>query len=212
MKTFKCQEIGVILLGSFILAASIFYIQAQNNLAEGGFLGIALILKNLFHISPSITTLVLDIPIIIFSWKILGSKMVVNTLIGSISFSIFYTLLENHSVITIDLSDFMLLAAVLGGVLVGVGLGIILKFGGATGGDDILSILLSKYTGFTVGQVFLVLDLIVLALSLFYLSWMQVGYTVLSLVICSRVMDMVYYAKKPAKISFNLSKQQATVK
>ncbi len=207
MKTFKCQEIGVIILGSFVLAASIFYIQAQNNLAEGGFLGIALILKNLFHISPSITTILLDIPIIIASWKVLGSKMVVHTLIGSVSFSIFYTLLETYSTFTVDLSDFMLLASVLGGALVGVGLGMILKFGGATGGDDVLTILISKKSKFTVGQIYFVFDVIVLALSLFYLNWHQLAYTMLSLAVCSKVLDFIYYGKQPEKTSIKLAKK-----
>lgn len=211
MKTFKCLELGMILLGSFILASTLYFIHFQNNLAEGGFIGIALILKNLFNISPSITTLALDIPIILLSWRFIGNKLVMNTLIGATSFSVFYNLLETHTTFVLDLSSHMLVAAVIGGIFVGLGLGLILRYGGATGGDDILSILLSKHTKLTIGQVFLVFDGIVLAISLTYLSWSQVAFTILSLVVCSKVMDLVYYAKKPETVSVELPKKSIAV-
>lgn len=212
MKSFKCQELGMILLGSFILATTLYFIHFQNNLAEGGFIGVALVLKNIFNISPSITTLVLDIPIILIAWQFIGTKLVVNTLIGATSFSVFYSLIEQYSSFVLDLSNYMFVAAISGGVLVGLGLGLILRFGGATGGDDILSILLSKHTKLTIGQVFFVFDAIVLTISLSYLSFAQFGYTMLAVATCAKVMDFVYYAKKPETININLPKKQVAVK
>jgi uncharacterized membrane-anchored protein YitT (DUF2179 family) len=193
MKKIRCQEIGMILLGSFILAATLYHIHFQNHLVEGGFIGIALILKNLFGISPSISTILMDLPIILLAAKLLGTRMIINTLIGATSFSVFYAFMENYSPLTIDLTNHLWIAAILGGGLAGIGLGLILRFGGATGGDDIVSILLSKYTKLTIGQVFFVFDAVIIALSLYYLTWTEVAFTILAIAICSKVMDYMYY-------------------
>ncbi|WP_373284209.1 YitT family protein [Priestia taiwanensis] len=206
----------MILLGSFILATTLYHIHFQNHLVEGGFIGIALILKNLFGISPSISTILMDIPIILAAAKLLGMRMVVNTFIGAASFSVFYSLMENYSPFTIDLTNYLWAAAILGGVLAGIGLGLILRFGGATGGDDIISILLSKYTKLTIGQVFFVFDAVIIALSLYYLTWTEVAFTILAIAICSKVMDYMYYSSEEKEteatvVSLPKTKQQQHV-
>ena len=78
MTRIRWQEAGIIVLGSFILAAAFYHIHVQNNLAEGGFIGIALLVKQLFNISPSITTLLLDIPLIWLGSKLFGKRMAIN--------------------------------------------------------------------------------------------------------------------------------------
>ncbi|MEI4829615.1 YitT family protein [Bacillus sp. FJAT-53711] len=205
------KEILMVLLGSFILAIALYHIQFQNHLTEGGFVGIALFLQNFFDISPSISTVLMDIPVILLCATFLGRKMVGYSFVGSISFGVFYSLMENYSPFTVDLSNHLFVAAVIGGALAGVGLGFILRFGGATGGDDILTIVLSKKTRFTIGQIFFVFDAIVIALSLYYLTWTEIAFTILSLAVQAKVLDFIYYpakAKKPVAIP--LSKQHAT--
>ncbi|MFD3447467.1 YitT family protein [Microbacteriaceae bacterium 4G12] len=192
MKWIRWQEVGMILFGSFILATGLYHIHAQNNLAEGGFLGIALIVQRFFHISPSITTLLLDIPLIWVGSKLLGKRLAIKTIIGATSFSIFYALMEHYSPFVINLSQHLFLAAVIGGIFVGFGLGLILRYGGATGGDDILSILLSKVSHVSIGKVYFIFDAFVLVLSLVYLTWNQVAYTVLSVAICAYMTDVVF--------------------
>ena len=109
--------------------------------------------------------------------------MVGYSFLGSISFGVFYSFMENYSPFTVDLSNNLFIAAVVGGALAGIGLGFILRFGGATGGDDILTIVLSKRTRFTIGQIFFVFDAIVLALSLYYLNWTEIAFTILSIAV-----------------------------
>ncbi|MGF9963497.1 YitT family protein [Bacillus rhizoplanae] len=205
------KEIFMVLLGSFILAVALYHIQFQNHLTEGGFVGIALFLQNFFDISPSISTVLMDIPVILLCATFLGKKMVGYSFVGSVSFGVFYSLMENYSPFTVDLSNHLFVAAVVGGALAGIGLGFILRFGGATGGDDILTIVLSKKTRFTIGQIFFVFDAIVIALSLYYLTWTEIAFTILSLAVQAKVLDLIYYpakAKKPVAIP--LSKQHAT--
>ncbi len=120
--------------------------------------------------------------------------------------------MENYSPFTVDLSNNLFIAAVVGGALAGIGLGFILRFGGATGGDDILTIVLSKKTRFTIGQIFFVFDAIVLALSLYYLNWTEIAFTILSIAVQAKTLDLIYYPKteksrrKAASIYSNVQK------
>ncbi|WP_369902288.1 YitT family protein [Bacillus manliponensis] len=205
------KEIFMVLLGSFILATTLYHIHFQNHLTEGGFVGIALFLQNFFDISPSISTVLMDIPVILLCATLLGRKMVIYSFIGSISFGIFYSIMENFSPLVIDLSNHLFVAAVLGGALAGIGLGFILRFGGATGGDDILTIALSKKTRFTVGQIFFAFDAVVIALSLYYLTWTEIAFTILSIAVQAKVLDMIYYpAAEKKTVAIPLQKQHAT--
>ncbi|MDP7977259.1 YitT family protein [Bacillus sp. WLY-B-L8] len=205
------KEIFMVLLGSFILATVLYHIHFQNHLTEGGFVGMALFLQNFFDISPSISTVLMDIPVILLCATFLGKKMVGYSFIGSISFGVFYSLMENYSPFTVDLSNYLFVAAVIGGALAGVGLGFILRFGGATGGDEILTIVLSKKTRFTVGQIFFAFDVIVIALSLYYLTWTQIAFTILSFAVQAKVLDLIYYpAKEKKTVAIPLPKQHAT--
>lgn len=183
-------------IGAFILAVSYYHIHTYNELTEGGFLGLTLIVKHLFNVSPALTNLLLDIPMIIVGIFLLGRKKAFNVLIGATAYSFYYWLAESFSPFTIDLHDHMITAAVVGGVLVGAGLGIILKFGGGTGGDDILAIALAKVTKLSIGTVFFMFDVVVLLLSLVYLDFTQVAYALLTVAVSGKVLDMIYYSDK----------------
>ncbi|HWO95794.1 MAG TPA: YitT family protein [Bacillus sp. (in: firmicutes)] len=196
MTRIRLGEAGIIIFGSFILAAAFYHIHVQNNLAEGGFIGIALLVKQLFNISPSITTLLLDIPLILLGSQLLGKRLAIKTIIGATSFSCFYALMERYSPLEINLSQHLFIAAVTGGILVGFGLGLILRHGGATGGDDILSLIVSKLSRLSVGKVYFLFDGIVLAVSLIYLNWHEVAYTILSVAICAYMTDWVMAYQK----------------
>ncbi|MET3194209.1 YitT family protein [Gottfriedia sp. OAE603] len=191
----RLGETLMILIGSFILATSLYHFHFQNNLSEGGFLGIALLVKNSFNISPSITTLILDIPIILMAGFFLGKRLLINTFIGAVSFSIFYSIIEKTSTVTLHFENHLFIPAILGGVFAGFGLGLILKFGGATGGDDLITILMSKKSNISIGKVYFIFDACILLFSLSYLSWNEVGYTILSVGICAKVTELVYESK-----------------
>nr|WP_028399398.1 YitT family protein [Ectobacillus panaciterrae] len=204
MKWIRWREVSMIVFGSFVLAAAFYHIHVQNNLAEGGFIGIALLVKQFFNVSPSITTLLLDIPLILLGSRLLGKRLAIKTIIGAASFSFFYALMERYSPFKINLSGHLFIAAVIGGVLVGFGLGLILRYGGATGGDDILSLIVSKISRLSVGKVYFLFDGIVLAVSLIYLNWNQIAYTVLSVAVCAYITDLVmaYHKKDSAEEAY----------
>ncbi|CAM3268761.1 MULTISPECIES: YitT family protein [Brevibacillus] len=183
------QRYGMILFGACLLAFAYYHINFQNHLSEGGFVGLGLLAKYIFDLSPALMMLALDIPLILVAWLVKGRQFIWNTVVASLSFTGFYELFEKYSPIVLDMSSMMPLASLLSGVLTGLGTGLVLRFGAATGGDDILSLLLSKYTGLTVGTIFLLMDVMVLSLSFWYLPAKEMFYTILAVVISSRVIN-----------------------
>lgn len=180
-------RLTVILSGTLLLAFTYYHINYQNHLTEGGFVGLALLGKYVLGISPSLSTLLLDIPVLLIALIFKGKSFVVNTFISVGAFTLFYGLMERYSGWVINLQDNLPLAALLSGVLTGLGAGLVLRGGGASGGDDILSLLISEWKGIKVGTVFILMDVIVLALSLFYMPVKETLYTVMAVVVAGYV-------------------------
>jgi uncharacterized membrane-anchored protein YitT (DUF2179 family) len=90
----RIKNICFILIGAAVFSFGLVHFNMQNNLAEGGFTGITLLLYALFHISPSISNLVLNIPIFFIGWRMLGRTMFVYTLIGTVSLSVFLSVFQ----------------------------------------------------------------------------------------------------------------------
>ncbi|CAM2813209.1 YitT family protein [Paenibacillus sediminis] len=184
------QQMAMMLFGTFVLAFTYYHINFQNHLSEGGFVGLALLAKYTFNLPPALTMVLLDIPVLIIAMYVKGRKFIINTIVASISFSLFYEIFERFSPLTLDFHHVLLPAAILSGVFTGFGAGIVLRFGGATGGDDILSLLVSRATGMKLGTVFILMDAIVLVLSLFYLPLKETLYTILSVLIAGKMITM----------------------
>ena len=189
-----------IVFGSVLLAFSYYHINFQNNLAEGGFVGLALIAKYTFDWSPAITVLLLDIPVFIIAWFFKGHKFIMNTAIATAVFSLTYDLCERYSALVIDLSSNMIFTAVVAGILTGLGAGIVLRNGAASGGDDILALFVSKWTKLSVGTVFILFDVAVLFISLAFLPLMDTLYTILSVSIAGQVITWTvqFGVRRPA--------------
>src|SRR5690625_2625275 len=129
----KFKNVFFILLGSAIFSFGIVHFNMQHNLGEGGFTGITLLLYFLFKCNPAITYLIFNIPIFIIGWKILGKTTFIYTLIGTFSVSGFLSLFQ-HKPFTVNLHEDMTLVALFAGLFIGVGLGVIFRYGGTTGG------------------------------------------------------------------------------
>ncbi len=175
----------------------------QNKLAEGGFTGITLILYFLFNWDPSYTNLLLNIPLFLIGWKLLGRNSFYYTIIGTVGVSIFLWIFQRNS-IAMPLEHDLTLAALFAGVFAGIGLGIIFRFGGTTGGVDIIARLVQKYIGWNMGKTMFLFDACVITLSLFtYLNYKQAMYTLVAVFVGARVIDFIQegaYAARGAMI------------
>ncbi|MHA0857331.1 YitT family protein [Paenibacillus sp. CMAA1364] len=180
-------QVAVMLFGTLLMAFAYYHINFQNHLTEGGFVGLALLGKYVLGLPPALTMLALDIPVLVIALFVKGRTFLVNTMIATTSFSIFYAFFERYSFIVIDLQNNLFIAALLSGLLTGLATGLVLRFGGASGGDDILSLFVSRLTGLKLGTVFFLFDAIVLLLSLFYMPIRETLYTILAVSIAGRV-------------------------
>ncbi|MEK5709280.1 YitT family protein [Clostridioides difficile] len=189
------ERIGLIFLGSAILAFGVYNFYYLNNITEGGVLGILLLLKNLFNIQPAIANVVIDSLLLLVGYKFFGKKFLIYSIVASITFSVLYDLFEAIGPL-VPQSQNMLLSTILAGVTVGIGVGIVVKAGCASGGDDALALVISKTTSLNIGQVYLATDVIVLLLSLFYLSAFDIFYSLIAVTISGKVIDFIYYHGK----------------
>lgn len=178
-------------LGAFILAFGLYNIHAQSGVTEGGILGATLLLRYFFHLSPSISEVILDLICYLFAFRVLGRGFAKNALISTLLYAGFYALLERYPPLFHDLSAQPWLAAVLGGLFVGVGVGLVISAGGACCGDDALALSISHLTGWDVGRSYLITDITVLALSLSYIPPARLAWSLLSVTLSSGIISLM---------------------
>ncbi|WEG11343.1 YitT family protein [Pullulanibacillus sp. KACC 23026] len=187
----KIKNVFFMILGSAIFSFGLVNFNIKNHLAEGGVTGITLILYNLFHIDPGISNLVLNIPLFFVGWRLLGKNVFVYTLISTAAVSLFLWVFEYWLTFNFSLKSDMTLAALFAGVFIGSGLGIIFRFGGTTGGTDIIARSLNRYFGLTIGKTMFAMDAFVIVLSLIYLDFRQAMYTLVAVFVAARVIDFI---------------------
>ncbi|MGX4600441.1 YitT family protein [Faecalimicrobium sp. JNUCC 81] len=197
------KTIGLILLGSFILAFGFYNFYYLNNITEGGVLGLLLLLKNLFNIQPALANIVIDGALLLIGYKFFGKKFFIYSIIASLSFSFMYDWFEAIGPLVPKI-DSMFLSTILAGISVGIGVGLIVKAGAAAGGDDALALVIAKTTSLNVGQVYLLGDVCILILSLLYLSVFDVFYSLIAVTISGKVIDYIYYYNNSNNDSKNL--------
>ncbi len=184
----------------------------QNNLAEGGFTGITLLFYFLWKWDPSYTNLLLNIPLFFIGWKLLGRSALLYTIIGTLGVSVFLWVFQRYQ-IDMPLRDDLTLAALFAGVAIGIGLGIIFRYGGTTGGVDIIARLAHKYVGWSMGKTMFLFDACVITISLItYLSYKEAMYTLVAVFIGAKVIDFMQegaYSARGAMIISDLNNQIA---
>ena len=209
----KLKNILFILIGSAIMSFGLVHFNMQNSLGEGGFTGITLLIYNLTGISPSVTNILLNIPLFFVGYKLLGKRTFYYPIIGTIAVSVFIAIFEKYQ-LDIPLKDDLMLAALFAGVCIGAGLGIIFRYGGTTGGVDIIARLMFKYKGWSMGRTMFMFDFCVIVLSLLtYLDYKQAMYTLVLVYIGSRVIDFIQegaYAARGVMIISNSNSEIAT--
>lgn len=191
----SAKSIFFVILGSLIfsLAVNVFIIPA--NLGEGGVTGMSLIFLYKFGWSPAITTLIMNVILLIVGFKFLSKRSMILTIISIISLSVFLKLTEP---LQLHLNE-VLVSTIFGGFLIGVGIGMIVLVGGTTAGTTILARIAHKYLDVNTSYALLFFDLIVVALSLTVIPVERALLTVLSLYIGTKAMDVMIEGLNPKK-------------
>ncbi|MBQ8881706.1 MAG: YitT family protein [Oscillospiraceae bacterium] len=179
------------LLGSCILAFGLCHIHTLSGVTEGGQLGLTLLLQHWFHISPAISALVINIICYAAGWKMLGKSFLFYSLIATAAFSGFYRSFELFPPVFPGLAQYPLAAALLGALFVGVGCGLCVRVGGAPCGDDALAITLSHLFNAKIEYFYMISDITVLLLSLSYIPVQRIGFSLLTVLLSSKLVGIV---------------------
>ena len=179
------------LLGAAIQAVGVCNIHAYSGVTEGGVLGATLLIQHWLHISPAVSSLVLNAACYLLGWHTLGREFIWYSILAGGGFSVFYALCEPFAPLWPALVTSPLLCAVIGAVFVGVGAGLSVRAGGAPGGDDALAMSLSRILKWDIQWVYLFSDLVVLALSATYIPWQKLGYSLLTVLLSGQIIGWV---------------------
>ena len=190
-----------IFLGAAICTFGIHNIHQQTGITEGGVIGAMLLLEHWLGISPAYITPVLDILCYVLAFRYLGGSFIRISVLSTLSVSLFYKVWEQFPHMLPDLSNHPLAAAVPGGLFVGIGVGLIVRQGGSSGGDDALALVISKVTRWRLSFAYLFTDLTVLALSLTYIPITRIAFSVVTVTLSSFLIDQVqnFQFRRPQK-------------
>ncbi|MDR5598262.1 YitT family protein [Paenibacillus larvae] len=199
----RLSQLIPIAVGTAIFAFGLHYFVIPNELMEGGVTGVALLLKYAFDVPPSITNLVINIPLFYLGWRAFGKEAMSYTIFGTVSLSFFLwvmeTFIKHGWIIPFATKQDYILAALYAGVTIGTGLGFVFRYGGTTGGSDILARFVQKKKGLSVGQVILFIDVIVITSSLLYIPKEKVLYTLVTVFVGSKMIDFITEGTHAAK-------------
>ncbi len=173
--------------GCMIAALALELFLIPNTILDGGITGISIIISKLSGMPLSILILLLNIPFIYVGYKNLGKNFLIRTVYSMLLFSIFLVVFSKFNAFTEE----MLLATVFGGMLLGVGVGIVIHFGGCNDGTESVAIVISKKTSFSVGQIVLIFNLIIYTVAGFIFGFDRAMYSLLTYIITFKVIDFV---------------------
>lgn len=185
----------MITFGVVIYSIALEMFLMPNQVLDGGLTGIALMVNYKTHIPLGILTFALNAPFVVMSWRMLGLRFAGSYLYAMILLSVFTSLLEDVAPVTND----ELLSIVFGGILLGVGVGLVIKGGACMDGTELLAMLLNKNLPISVGQIILVFNLIIFSISGFIFGIDRAMFSLLTYIIASKLIDMVETGFNEAK-------------
>ena len=185
----------LITVGATLAAIALEIFLVPNNIIDGGIIGISIMVSYITKIKLSVLTFVLNIPFLILGYKQLGKSFLIKAAYAMIVLSL---LLEELKPVP-ELTNDVLLATVFGGLLLGIGVGFVIKFGACLDGTEVVAILINKKTSFSVGQVVMFLNFFIYSTAGFLFGWDRALYSILTYFITFKIIDMVSEGFEQAK-------------
>lgn len=189
MKT-KIRNCVITFLSAAFLAFGMYNVHSISGITEGGVLGAVLLIQHWLHISPALSSLVLNGLCYLLGWRTFGKSFLAYSAVSALGYSLCYSICEQFPPIYPQIAQMPLAAAVAGSIFVGVGCGICVRIGAAPSGDDALSMSLSKLTGVPIQWVYLISDLVVLGLSLTYIPLRKIAYSLLTVLLSGQIIGL----------------------
>jgi Uncharacterized conserved protein len=195
-KYFKIvSRIFFMTFGSALAAIALEIFLIPNNVIDGGVTGISIILNHLTKIPLGAFIFILNIPFLIVGYKQIGKTFTLSTLYSVIILSIGVTILHPVESITQDI----LLASVFGGILLGIGVGLVIRNGGSLDGTEIVAVILDRRTSFSIGEIVMFFNLFILSSAGIVFGWDRAMYSLIAYFIAFKVIDIIVEGLDEAK-------------
>lgn len=196
-------------IGAAIMSVGVAMLLLPNQLSSGGVSGLATIIYYFLKIPMGISIIAINIPIFLFAMYKLGKRIVVNSLIGTVSLSVFIDWIDKFEPLTND----RLLACIYGGVLVGLGTGIVLKYNSSTGGSELFSQIVKKYNNSVpLGTILIIVDVVVVGLNMLFFKEFEVGlYSGIGIYLSGKIVDIIFEGIYFTKTFFIISEKSEEI-
>lgn len=184
-----------ITIGAILMATGLEIFLVPNHVIDGGITGISIMLAHLTGWKLGIFLFILNLPFVYLGYKQMGKTFAISTVYGIIVLSIFVSFFHPIPAFTEDI----LLATVFGGMILGIGVGVVIRNGGALDGTEILALVITKKLPFSVGQIIMFINVFILGAAGFVFSWDRAMYSLLAYVIASKAIDTVVAGLEESK-------------
>lgn len=191
----------LVIIGAIIMAVGLELFLIPNNIMDGGIVGISIISSYLIKIPTGVFIFVLNIPFLYIGYKQIGKTFALTTALGITVLSASSIYLHNFERFTND----SLLATVFGGILLGVGVGLVIRNGGSLDGTEILAILFNRKLPFSVGEFIMFINVIIFTIAGFVFNWEQAMYSAMAYYIAYKMIDIVVQGLDESKSVYVIS-------
>ena len=190
------KNAAIAFLSSAFQAFGMYNVHALADVTEGGVLGATLLLDHWFGISPAVSSVLLNGIYFLLGWRILGRSFIAYSLIATAGYSLGYGICEQFPPLWPEIANHSLLAAIAGAMFIGIGAGLCVRAGGATSGDDALAMSLSQICKIPIQWIYLTSDLVVLVLSLSYIPFRRIIWSLLTVVLSGQIIGLIQPKEK----------------
>lgn len=197
----------LITLGAAMAAAALEIFLIPNSIIDGGLNGVSIILNKIFGGSLSIFIIVLNVPFLLIGWRQLGKKFLVKASYGMLVFSLLLEVFKT----TPEVTDDILLALVYGGLLLGVGVGLVIKEGGCLDGTEAVAITMSKKVNLSVGQIVFIFNIFIYGSAIFVFGVDRALYSLLTYFITFKIIDVVSEGLEQAKAAIIITDREEEI-
>jgi uncharacterized membrane-anchored protein YitT (DUF2179 family) len=180
------KRVILITMGAIIMGVGLEIFLVPNNVIDGGIVGISIILSHLTGLKLGLYIFILNIPFFFIGYKQIGKTFAFSTLYGIIILSVTTIFLHPVPAFTQDI----LLASLFGGIVLGIGVGMVIRYGGSLDGTEILAILSSRKLPFSVGEIIMIVNLFILSSAGFVFSWDRAMYSLLAYYVAFKMIDI----------------------
>jgi uncharacterized membrane-anchored protein YitT (DUF2179 family) len=193
--------------GAMLSAFSIQTFLSPNMILDGGVIGISMIVSKITSLPLSIFTIILNIPFLLIGYKNLGKKFLIKAVYAMLIFSCFLTMFSNVN----ELTDDILLATIYGGIILGIGVGLVIRSGGCLDGTESVAIIINKNTSFSTGQIIMLFNIFIYLTAGVLFGLDKALYSLLMYFITFKIIDLVSEGLEQAKAAMIITEQGSQI-